>query len=163
MKRLNLGIIGLLYCYTLVSQTPLDAPLPEKFAGMKEIILVDNFPNPVKASTYAKEPNKFFWKHTTSILSTHENITIEEGGAYLFYDKKWNLRVAYPKKKFAKLYKVPKGKMKKGEPYVFVRNWRVGPKLFGGWAMWYVIGTTDSGERVFGVGRLDTVGEVYVE
>jgi len=50
--------------------------------------------------------------------------------------------------------------MKKGEPYAFIKNWRVGPKLFGGWAMWYVIGTTDSGERVFGVGRLDTVGEV---
>jgi len=162
MKKLNLALLFLFPAIYLFGQpTALDAPLPEKFKGLKEIVLVDNFPNPLKATTYESEPNKYFWKHTTTLLSNHENITIEEGGAYLFYNDQWNLRVAYPAKKFAKLFEVPKKKMKKGEPYAFVKNWRVGPKLFGGWAMWYVIGRTDSGERVFGVGRLDTVGEVH--
>ena len=161
MKKLWIGLSCLLGTFLVIGQTALDAPLPEKFKGLTEIILVDNFPNPVKATTYKSEPNNFFWKHTTTLLSLTENITIEEGGAYLFYNDQWNLRIAYKPKKFAKLFHIPKGKMKKGEPYAFVENWRVGPKLFGGWAMWYVIGRTDSGERVFGVGRLDTVGEVY--
>lgn len=161
MKKIWIGFYCLCYSFLLTAQTPLNAPLPEKFKALQEIILVDNFPNPVKATTYVSEPNKFFWKHTTSLLSLTENITIEEGGAYLFYNNQWNLRVAYKAKEFTKLFHIPKGKMKKGEPYVFVENWRVGSKLYGGWAMWYIIGTTDSGERVFGIGRLDTVGEVY--
>lgn len=161
MKKLNVGLLCLFSTIYLFGQhTALDAPLPDKFKGLKEIVLVDNFPNPLKATTYESEPNKFFWKHTTTLLSNQENITIEEGGAYLFYNNQWNLRVTYPAKKFAKLFKVPKKKMKKGEPYAFIKNWRVGPKLSGGWAMWYVIGRTDGGERVFGIGRLDTVGEV---
>lgn len=161
MKKLEIAITYLLFTFQLSAQTALDAPLPERFDGLKEIILVDNFPNPVKATTYQEEPGRFFWKHTTTLLSTNENITIEEGGAFLFYNKQWNLRVAYKPKQFSKLFNIPKNRMKKGEPYTFVENWRVGSELFGGWAMWYVIGTTDSGERVFGVGRLDTVGEVY--
>jgi len=161
MKKVGIVLSGLLLTFLLEAQTPSDASLPDKFAGLKEIVLVDNFPNPVKATTYETEPGKYFWKHTTTLLSPNENITIEEGGAYLFYNNQWNLRVAYSAKKFAKLFHIPKGRMKKGEPYTYVKNWRVGPKLFGGWAMWYVIGTTDSGARVFGVGQLDTVGEEY--
>ena len=160
MKKIWIGLGNLLCIFLANAQTPLDAPLPEKFKDLTEIVLVDNFPNPVKATTYENEPNKFFWKHTTTLLSLNENINIEEGGAYLFYNNQWNLRVAYKPKEFAKLFHIPKGEMKKGEPYTFVKNWRVGPELFGGWAMWYIIGRTDSGKQVFGVGRLDTVGEV---
>jgi len=161
MKKLWISFTCLLFTFLASAQTPQNAPLPERFKGLTEIILVDNFPNPVKATTYEEEPGRFFWKHTTTLLSTHENITIEEGGAFLFYNDHWNLRVAYKPKQFSKLFNIPKNRMKKGEPYTFVENWRVGPKLFGGWAMWYVIGRTDNGERVFGVGKLDTVGEVY--
>lgn len=86
MKKLWIGFSCLCHTFLLTAQAPLTAPLPEKFKDLKEIILVDNFPNPVKATTYENEPNKFFWKHTTSLLSLTENITIEEGGAYLFYN-----------------------------------------------------------------------------
>lgn len=161
MKKLGIGIIYLLFTFLLNGQAPLDAPLPEKFDNLKEIILVDNFPNPLKASKDPDDSDSYYWKHNTTLLSTNENITIEEGGAYLFYNKRWNLRVAYKPKQFSKFFHIPKKRMKKGEPYTFVKNWRKDATLYGGWAMWYVIGTTDSGERVFGVGRLDTVGELY--
>lgn len=143
------------------SQTALDAPLPDKFEGLASILRVDHFPNPVLASTDSDEPGTYFWKHTTNLLSPTENITIEEGGAYIFYNDQWNLRVAMTAKEFCKLYKIPKGIMKAGQPYTFVENWRRDSRLYGGWAMWYVIGTTDSGKKVFGVGKLDTVGKLY--
>jgi len=75
MKKIWIGFSYLLCTFLVAAQTPLDAPLPEKFKGLKEIVLVDNFPNPVKATTYDSEPNKFFWKHTTTLLSLTENIT----------------------------------------------------------------------------------------
>ncbi|MEM6806675.1 MAG: hypothetical protein AAF696_35065, partial [Bacteroidota bacterium] len=139
----------------------LTAPLPDKFEGLEAFLTVDNFPNPVLASTDPDEPGTYFWKHTTTLFSPTEDITIEEGGAYLFYNNQWNLRVAMTAKKFSKLYDIPKGKMKAGQPYCFVDNWRTDSRLYGGWAMWYVIGKTTSGKRVYGVGKLDTVGKLY--
>ena len=144
-----------------IGQEALTAPLPSKFEGLEAFLTVDNFPNPVLASTDPDEPNTYFWKHTTTLFSPTEDIIIEEGGAYIFYNNQWNLRVAMSAKEFSKLYDIPKGKMKAGQPYCFVDNWRSDSRLYGGWAMWYVIGKTKTGKRVYGVGKLDTVGKLY--
>lgn len=161
MKRKYLILLLLGLPMLGFSQTAKDAALPAKFDGMEAILQVNHFPNPVLASIDSDEPDTYFWKHTTNLLSPTENITIEEGGAYLFYNDQWNLRVAMTAKEFSKLYKIPKGIMKAGQPYVFVENWRRDSRLYGGWAMWYVIGTTDAGRKVFGIGKLDTVGKLY--
>lgn len=144
-------------------QDPLTTKLPEKFDGLEQIIMVNHFPSPVYASTDEDRPNEYFWKHNTAIFSPFEAIEILEGGAYIYYNDQWNLRITYNAKQFSKLYRVPKGKMKAGEPYTFVKNWRAQDRIFGGWAMWYVIGKTKDGKTVFGIGKLDTKDQLYSE
>lgn len=160
MKHIISYIILLLTC-VLSAQSAEEAPLPEKFHGLKESLTINHFPSPVHASVDADRKGKYFWKHNSTVFSPTEDIEIIEGGAYIFYNDQWNLRVTYNAKDFAKLFDVPKAQMKAGEPYTFVENWRGDTRLVGGWAMWYVIGTTKSGQKVYGVGKLDTVGAVY--
>ena len=145
----------------LISQSVEKAPLPIKFAGLELEITIDHFPSPVYASTDPDEPGTYFWKHNTAVLSPNQEITIEEGGAYLFYNNQWNLRITYNGKDFAKLFGIPEGRMKAGQPYTFMDNWRRDTRLMGGWAMWYVIGITADGDRVYGIGKLDTVGSLF--
>ena len=146
---------------TLLAQSPENAPLPEKFTGIEPLISVDHFPSPVYASTDVDQPNTYFWKHNTTIFSPLENLTVVEGGAYIFYNDQWNLRVTYNQQEFSKLFHIPKGIMKAGQPYTFVDNWRRDTRLVGGWAMWYIIGRTSTGKLVYGIGKLDTVGSLY--
>ena len=146
-----------------LSQSPQEAPLPEKFNDLANVIHIDHYPSPVFASTDPDEPGTYFWKHTTTFFSPAEDIFIEEGGAYIFYNNKWNLRVAMSKKEISKYFDIPQGIMKAGEPYAFVKNWRRDSRLAGGWAMWYIMGKTSDGRKVFGVGKLDTVGKLYSE
>ncbi len=162
MKKWNLLIISLFGCLVLAAQTPEEtAPLPTKLAELRPAIQVQHFPSPVLASQDVDQPGFYFWKHNTTIFSPASDIQIVEGGAYIYYNDQWNHRITYSKKEFAKLFGVPKGKMKAGEPYTLVENWRKDSRLYGGWAMWYLIGELPSGERVCGIGKLDTVGELY--
>lgn len=135
--------------------------LPDKFEGLREAITVSHFPSPVKASLDPDEPGTYFWKHTTSLLSPDSDIEIIEGGAYIFYSGQWNLRVAMKPKEFSKYFDIHKSTMKAGQPYTFKDNWRRDSQLRGGWAMWYVIGTDETGTKVFGRAILDTQGELY--
>ena len=161
MKKYIIICFGLVSSILLFAQSPELAPLPPKFSSMSNVVQVNHFPSPVFASLDNDEPNTFFWKHTTSIMTPINDLTIEEGGAYIFYNDQWNLRVSLSAKEFSKLFGIQKGVMKAGQPYTFVDNWRRDKELRGGWAMWYVIGHTTSGNRVYGVGKLDTVGELY--
>ncbi len=149
--------------YLMAQSAVEEATLPEKLAKLPQKLQVDHYPSPVLASVDPKEPGTFFWKHNSAILSPKENATIIEGGAYIFVNNKWSHRVTYPSKVFSKLFKVKKGIMKAGQPYTFVDNWRRDYRLIGGWAMWYVIAELPSGERVCGIGKLDTVGQLYGE
>lgn len=151
----------LLLSIGLYAQNAEDAPLPDIFMGIEEAIVVDHFPSPVYASIDPDNKGKYFWKHNSTVFSPSEDIEILEGGAFIFYNNQWNLRVTYDAKKFSKLFDIPKAKMKAGEPYTFVENWRGDTRLLGGWAMWYIIGTTASGQKVYGIGKLNTVGELY--
>lgn len=161
MVRFTFSLLGLLICFKLLGQSPQEAPLPEKFKGLEPLIVVDHFPSPVYASKDSNEPNTYFWKHTTTLFSSNEDITVQEGGAYIFYNQQWNLRVTYNQKEFCEFFNISKYVMKAGEPYTFIENWRRDSRLIGGWAMWYVIGDTASGKRVYGIGKLDTAGSLY--
>lgn len=157
-----LTIIAVVLIQGLIAQTKEEAaPLPDKFNDLEQSVEVSNFPNPVYASIDPDDPYTYCWKHNTTLLSMNEEITVIEGGAYIFYNDQWNLRVEYDAKDFCKLFKIKNLTMKAGEPYTFPKNWRKDKKLYGGWAMWYVIGKTKDGKKVFGVGKLDTVGELY--
>ena len=161
-KLLSILFLQFLFFQT-IAQTPLDAPLPHKFDDLKEGLLVNNFPTKIYATTDDDHKSMYQWKHTTSVMSLNEEMTIVEFGAYLFYNKQWNLRTTMYPKKFDKLFDTKKGQLKKGQPYTWKDNWRTGNKIFGGWAMWYFIAENETGERFYGVGKLETVGTLYLD
>jgi len=160
MKKQWLFLMFLSLSTLTFCQSPQVAPLPSKFDSLKATLLVNNFPTTIYASQDADEKSKYQWKHTTSVMSINSDIQITDFGAYIFYNKQWNLRVSMGKKDFSKRFGGKKGKMKKGQPYTFKDNWRHDNRLLGGWAMWYFIGTNDKGETVYGVGKIETVGEL---
>jgi len=165
IRFLKLVFLPIITCsaITLVSGQTLEKlnELPSKFDGLQEVVLVSHFPSPVLASTDPDEAGTYFWKHTTSLLSTSSDIQILEGGAYIYYNDQWNLRVSMDAKEFSKLFDIRKANMKAGQPYTFKDNWRRDANLRGGWAMWYVIGIDQNGQKVFGKGILDTQGKLY--
>jgi hypothetical protein len=161
MKYLLTSFWIFLFGVCTMAQNIWQAPFPSKFDGLDSVIWVEHFPSPVYASTDPDEGNNYIWKHNSSIMSPVVDLQVEEGGAYIFYNDMWNLRVSYSAKEFSNLFHIPKGRMKAGQVYTFPDNWRYDSSLIGGWAMWYVIGQTPDGKRVYGVGKLDTVGALY--
>ncbi len=133
--------------------TPNNEPLPEKLQHLKQAILVNSFP---KIIDPVKIKNDYYWKHTTSILCKDNTITIVEYGAYLFYNNKWNLRKSYPLKTLDKSFGTKKQKLLQAQPYTWANNWRIDSKLYGGWALWYFIGKTPTGELVCGYEKIHT-------
>lgn len=149
------------FAFPVFAQSPLEAPLPERFGGMEAALLVHHFPATVYATTDSDRKDfLYFWKHNTAVLSPSEEVVVLECGAYLFYESRWNLRISYPPKKFSRLFDCPGARLKPGQPYTFTDNWRTDNRLSGGWAMWYVIGQNEAGKKVYGVGRIETVGEL---
>lgn len=134
-----------------------ETPLPEKLEGLKTAIDVIHFP---KENDPIKIDGTYYWKHATAILCKESKITITEYGAYLYYNSKWNLRKIYPIKDLDKTFATKKQTMLQGQPYVWQNNWRIGNKLFGGWAMWYFIGKTETGEIVCGYETINTTSNL---
>ncbi len=146
----------------VVYSTPGDVPLPAaKFAGMRRALVFDHFPNPVSASTDPDQPGLHFWKHNTALMSESEDVTLEEAGSYIYYNDQWNLRVTFTPEEFAARFACPNALMKAGQPYTWNDNWRTDERLYGGWACYYAIGVTASGERVYGAGPIETTGHIY--
>lgn len=146
------------------AQIPEYGPLPKKFGNLPQELSVNHYPNPLLASTDESQKEfKYFWKHTTSVVSLYEDVEISEFGAYIYYNNQWNERVSLKPKDFEKMFNCPGAVLKKGEPYTFPDNWRKESELRGGWAMWYFIGKNESGKKVAGTGKLYTVGGTYKE
>ncbi|MEM7163168.1 MAG: hypothetical protein AAF487_12095 [Bacteroidota bacterium] len=156
-------LLSLLLSFSCLAQSPEEkAPLPDIFAHLENELKISHFPSPVFASIDPDEPDTYIWKHNTCLISFTKDIKVLEGGAYIFYNDQWNLRVRMEANEFCKLFDIKKCELKAGQPYTFADNWRRDQKLYGGWAMWYAIGVDKDGKKVFGVGKLDTVGELYL-
>ncbi len=136
-----------------------DEPLPEKLQGLRRAIEVAHFP---KKNDPVNIEGTYYWKHATSILSKESEIKVIEYGAYIYYNDQWNLRRTYPNKDLDKTFGTKKQKMLQAHPYTWTENWRVGDALFGGWALWYFIGTTPDGETVCGYETIDTTSNVLI-
>ncbi len=133
--------------------TPTEKDVPEKLQNLEKKIIVKNFPkevNPIKIK------DRYYWKHNTLIFCQESNITITEFGAYLFYNGKWNLRKSYPLKELNKNFGTKKQVLLQAQPYTWNNNWRTGKQLFGGWALWYFIGTMENGTIVCGYEMINT-------
>lgn len=161
MMKIVLSLCCCIIAFQLAAQSPEDAPLPERFQNLDASLLVNHFPSPLYATTDPDSKFDYQWKHTTSVMSPAEDVQITSCGAYIFYNDQWNLRVEFDVKDFSKLFDCKKGYMKKGQPYTFKDNWRTQNSLSGGWAMWFFIGKTTTGKEVYGVGKLETIGELY--
>ena len=136
---------------------PTNEPLPEKLQNLSVEIEVMNFP---KENDPIKIKRKYYWKHATAILSKKSDIKIVEFGAYLFYNQQWNLRKSYDLKDLDKNFGTKKQILRQGQPYVWANNWRIGDQLFGGWAMWYFIGTNDKGDTICGYETINTTSNL---
>ncbi|MEL6812016.1 MAG: hypothetical protein AAFP76_11825 [Bacteroidota bacterium] len=160
MKR-SLYLLALLVTGTLLGQrdfgTPTDEPLPEKLQDLRRAIEVIQFP---KENDPIQIGDEYYWKHMTSILCKESEIKIIEYGAYLFYNGKWNLRRSYPLKELDKTFGTKKQVMKQAEPYTWAKNYRIDKNLYGGWALWYFIGTTPDGETICGYETIHTTSHL---
>ena len=137
--------------------TPNNEPLPEILTGKRRSIEVMHFP---KKNDPIKIDDKFYWKHITSIVYKEGDITIIEYGAYIFYNNQWNLRRSYPLTELDETFGTIDQRMEQAQPYTFINNWRVDSSLFGGWALWYFIGKTGSGEIVCGYETIHTTSNL---
>lgn len=137
--------------------TPTEKDVPEKLQQLPKKITVKNFPaiiDPIKIK------DRYYWKHNTMIFCKESRITIKEFGAYLYYNSKWNLRKSYPLKDLNKNFSTKKQVLEQAQPYTWNNNWRTDDQLFGGWALWYFIGTTTSGEKVCGYEMIHTTNNL---
>lgn len=133
--------------------TPSDTDIPEKLQKLKRTIVVQNYPKEIDP---IKIKGQYYWKHNTMIFHKESSVQIIEFGAYLFYNGKWNLRKSYPLKDLNKNFNTKRQMMLQAQPYTWNDNWRVGPQLFGGWAMWYFIGINEKGETICGYEKINT-------
>ena len=133
--------------------TPNNESLPEKIQGLRQAIDVIHFP---KETDPIKINGTYYWKHLTSIISTEGQMEIVAFGAYIYYNDQWNLRREYPLKDLDKTFGTKKQIMNQAEPYTWTKNYRSGTELFGGWALWYFIGETATGETVCGYATINT-------
>jgi hypothetical protein len=131
--------------------------LPEKLQSLRKAIDVIHFP---RENDPIKIKDTYYWKHMTSILCKESEIKITEYGAYLFYDGAWNLRKIYPLKELDQNFGTKKRKMLQAQPYTWNQNWRVDKGLYGGWALWYFIGTTTGNETVYGYEMIHTTSNL---
>ncbi len=153
----NAFLLLLLCCSTLSAQikygTPKADDLPEELLQYPREIEVTHFPEEVHPIQIGSD---YYWKHNTALLSPKEEVEIIEFGAYVYYNDQWNLRKKYPIKDFDKLFGAKKRNLLAAQPYTWNDNWRVGPNLFDGWALWYFKAKTASGKIIIGYQSLYT-------
>lgn len=143
-----------LVCHAQINYgTPPPDSCPDKLRELPRHIKVQHFP---KINDPIKIEDTYYWKHATSILSNDSAITITEYGAYLYYNNQWNLRKYYSLKELDKTFGTKKQQLNQAQPYTWANNWRTDNKLFGGWALWYFIGTTPDGKTVCGYEMIHT-------
>jgi len=159
--KAKLYVLLLFLSQVLFSQvdygTPENDELPKKLKNLRQVIEVNNFPKKIDP---IKIGGRYYWKHNTAILCQESEIKIIEYGAYLFYNKKWNLRKSYSVKELNKNFNTKNGILNHSEPYTWVKNWRTDSRLFAGWAMWYFIGKTTDGETVCGYEKIETTNNL---
>ncbi|MFC4262533.1 YceI family protein [Ferruginibacter yonginensis] len=125
---------------------------PDKLRGLPQTIIAAHYPNPVSA-TY--EDSMYVWKHNITI-TTNEDVQIIEYGSFVYTDSGWYLRVSLTPKDFETSFNCKNAFLKKGVVYTDNNDWRRGPQLIAGDAMWYFIGKNSKGALVKGIAPIET-------
>ncbi len=159
--RFTILLIFLFICHPFCQgQSPDSIPLPERFTGLEEALVVNHFPAIVHPTPGGKKDAcKWYWKHNTAVMADTD-VQIFEAGAFLLIKDTWRQRVQFNTKEFARMFSCPKGVLKRSQPYTFQDNWRMGNEVSKGWAAWYFIGTDSNGQTVYGWGAVFTSDEI---
>ena len=133
--------------------------LPDALRKIPVAILITHSPNPIypEKTDEKNAPAKYVWKHSTTILSPHRDLTIIEAGSFIWYDTTgWKKNMQYTKETFAKTFDCQNGLLQAGKTYIFKENYRWGNQLYGGDALWYVIAADEEGIRYKGIALIET-------
>lgn len=134
--------------------------LPDLLRKVPVACYIKHAPNPNYPElndSKKKGAMKYVWKHATTIFEIEKDLTVIEAGSFIWYDASgWKRNVRYSRKDFAKKFNCPKGKLKKGERYTFLKNYRWGNVPYGGDALWFVLAEDADGNIYKGMGLLET-------
>ncbi len=136
-----------------------DRLLPRKLRGLPVGILVLHHPNPVHP---VREGGKVVWRHDTTVQSLVGDLRLVEFGAYVYTDAGWRLRTTMPPADFARAYRCPKAKLRKGVVYRNPDNARWGDRATAGDALWFFLAKDARGRLYKGTGLVETEGEGVV-
>lgn len=138
--------------------------LPDLLRKVPVALYIKHSPNPnypERNNSNKKGTMKYIWKHATTVFGMEKDLTVIEAGSFIWYNESgWKQNVQYNKKNFAKKFNCPKGKLKKGESYTFVKNYRYGNAPYGGDALWFVLAKDKEGTIYKGMAIIETESEV---
>lgn len=108
---------------------------------------------------------KYTWWYKTTVTAIDVDVTIEEFGAFVWWDGKWVnggsfTGKPYGAEEFAEWYKCPKAVLKKGKSYSDPTNWSSAAELQAMKMRWYFVGVDAEGKRVKGEAVIKLKAEV---
>lgn len=137
--------------------TPKEGELPKKLQELEKGIEVINYPKKIDPILIE---GTYYWKHNTTIFHKGSELKVIEYGAYVYYNNQWNLRKSYELKSLDKTFGTKKQLMQQAQPYTWANNWRTDSNLYGGWAMWYIIGVSPQGKKICGYEKIHTTANL---
>jgi hypothetical protein len=130
--------------------------LPKRLRSLPVGILAMHNPNPVHP---VKEDGVYVWKHDTTVKSLVGDLQLVEYGSFIYTDAGWMLRAVYKPEDFARIYRCPGAKLRKGVVYTDPTSWRRSPQPIAGDAMWFYIAKDASGRIYKGIAPIETEGQ----
>lgn len=136
--------------------------LPDQLRGIPTGIEIEHNPTPVYPEPNTDTinyPGKFIWKHSTTVKTLHQQVTVLSAGSYIWLgDKGWIANIKLDRTGFAKRFNCPSGILQSGKKYTFFKNWRYGDKIYPGDALWFVLAKDHSGKIYKGIAVVETEG-----
>ena len=130
--------------------------LPARLRNLPVGILVLHHPNPVYP---VRKDGEYVWRHDTEVRSLVGDLRLLEYGAYLYGDAGWQLRVVLAPDLFAKVYRCPGARLRKGCAYTDPDNARHGQTARAGDALWFFVAEDAQGRRYKGTALIETEAE----
>lgn len=145
-------VFGLVSCNAISKDVKRN--LPNELRDISVGLEVNHFPAEVKATRDTEKPHVYKWTHATTVVAKAEAVQIEEFGAYVWEDEKWEFSTftgkPFTADDFEKWYGCKGGRIEKGASCTDNRNWSSSLDIQHPRILWYYIGITQSGKRVIG-------------
>ena len=168
MRSIIISLIILTSASNALSQwTNKNRILPEELRQVPEAIFIKHNPNPNYPELTVpsdKSDYKYVWRHSTSVISLDKDLKVVKVGSYIWYNSNgWQSNVKYSRKEFSNRFECPGGILKKGQTYIFEKNYRWGNNTYGGDALWFVLAEDMEGNLYKGIGIIETESEIKTQ